>query len=88
MLKRQRQEDRKFEVSRGYPFSFEAEEIAQQLGALAALAEDSSSVPNTCMALATIWYSNSRAYGALFWPLRDCMLVVHIYVGKTFIHIK
>ena len=46
----------------------EAEEIAQWLGALAALAEDLSSIPSTHIGqFTTTWNSGTRGSDALFW---------------------
>jgi hypothetical protein len=47
----------------------EAGEMAQRLGALAALPEDLSSTPTTHMTAHNYHYFNSTALIALFWPL-------------------
>jgi len=58
------------------------EEVAYQLRALAALAEDLGSIPSMYTAANSDHNSNSRGSNTLFWPL----LYIDIQAGKILTH--
>jgi hypothetical protein len=58
-------------------------EMAQQLRALATVAEDPGSIPSTHLVAHNIYNSSFKGSDALFWPLRA--LDTHVHASKAFI---
>ena len=65
--------------------------MAQQLRALAALAEYLGSIPGNTWRLRTVCKSSSRASGALLrplWPLHTCGALTHMQAKHSYIQNK